>query len=65
MDDGRPLTPELYRGFAQEELEKHRKRLGAAAFDSMRYPQAAALLDDLVLHDEFTEFLTLPAYEML
>ena len=32
---------------------------------SYRWTDAAALLDELVLSDDFTEFLTLPSYERL
>ncbi len=59
LDDGRPVTGELYTQIRDEELEK----LGGAA--QGRYRDAAQLLDQLVRDQQFTEFLTLPAYAIL
>jgi malate synthase len=60
LDDGRPLTTDRYRAIRDEELAA----LGAQS-PSGRLDDAAALLDRLVLDDDFVEFLTLPAYERL
>lgn len=59
LDDGRPVTRELYKQIRTEELEK----LGGP--DQWRLGDAAALLDELCLSDKFIEFLTFPAYAML
>ncbi len=59
LDDGRPVTRELYSQIRAEELS----RLGGA--DQQRYGEAAEILDRLVLTDEFVEFLTLIAYDYL
>jgi malate synthase len=59
LDDGAPLTAERYRAIRSEELAA----LGGAS--AGRLGDAAALLDGLVLDDEFVEFLTLPAYDRL
>jgi malate synthase len=56
LDDGRPVTAELYRRVREEELAKME--------DGGRLA-AAALLDELVLADELVEFLTWPAYRLL
>jgi len=60
LDDRRPMSAELYEAIRSEELERRR-----AAAPDYRWADAAALLDDLVLSDSFTEFLTLPAYPRL
>jgi malate synthase len=60
LDDGRPMSTDLYAAIRGEELA--RLQSGAPSF---RWTDAAALLDGLVLDDEFTEFLTLPAYPLL
>jgi len=60
LDDGRPMTSSLYASVRDVELERLR-----AAAPGFRWTDAAALLDDLVLRDDFTEFLTLPAYQLL
>ena len=58
LDDGRPVTPELYAAIRDEELAKLEGLSG-------RLGEAAAILDELVLPDAFTEFLTLSAYTHL
>jgi malate synthase len=51
LDDGRVLTPDLYRTIRDEE----------APPDS----RAASLFDQLILSDTLEDFLTIPAYEEL
>ncbi|MGZ6372901.1 MAG: malate synthase A [Candidatus Limnocylindria bacterium] len=60
LDDGRTMTGDLYREVRDEELQ----RLGEA-LPAFRWADAAAVLDALVLDDEFADFLTLGAYPML
>jgi malate synthase len=62
FDDGRKVTLELFRELLREELHKVQGRPGASAF---RYEEAAWLLDRLVSSDEFIDFLTEPAYDMV
>ena len=59
LADGRLATPELYRIVRAEELAK----IGGSG--SERLKEAADLLDFLVLEENFTDFLTLPAYDLL
>ena len=59
LDDGRPLTASLYESIRAEEMA------GLRANGSGRYRAAAQLLDQLVLSNTFTDFLTLPAYQLL
>jgi malate synthase len=61
LDDGRPLIADRYREIRNEELAA----LVAAATGPGHLTEAADLLDTLVLADDFIEFLTLPAYELL
>ena len=65
LDDGRVVTAEVYRALRDEELATLRREVGDAAWTAGHYERAAALLDDLILQSEFTEFLTLPAYREL
>jgi len=60
LDDGAPLTADRYAEMRAEELAG----LKVASLDAP-WAAAAALLDDLVLSEEFAEFLTLAAYEVL
>ena len=59
LDDGRVITSELYERLRDEELAA----LGGDG--ESRYGAAREILDGLVLNEEFTEFLTLPAYAYL
>jgi malate synthase len=65
LDDGRPVTADLVRAVAGEELERIRAALGEEAFDAGRWKEAAELFDQTALGDHLVEFLTLPAYERL
>ena len=60
LADGGTLTPDRYAAIRDEELASLR-----AASPDAPWSDAAALLDELVLSDEFAEFLTLPAYPRL
>jgi malate synthase len=62
LDDGRKVTIEMFRTLLQEELKKLSGARGAA---QTRYDEAAWLLDRLVSTDEFIDFLTAPAYELV
>jgi malate synthase len=59
LDDGNPLTADRYRSIRDQELAA----LGGA--QTGRLADAATVLDELVLADDFVEFLTLPAYDRL
>jgi malate synthase len=60
LDDGAPMTVERYTSIRDDEMAKLR-----ASLPDLAWTDAAALLDDLVLSDEFADFLTLRAYERL
>ena len=60
LDDGRPMTAGLFAEIRDTELVALR-----ASAPSHRWTDAANLLDSLVLADQFTEFLTIPAYALL
>ena len=57
LDDGRPVTAELYRQIRDEEL----KSIGERPY----LERAAKLFDQLTLNDELADFLTIPAYDEL
>jgi malate synthase len=61
MEDSRFVTGGLYTAIRDEELAA----LGGPAGGNGRLGDAAELLDGLVLDDEFTEFLTIPAGALL
>jgi malate synthase len=55
----------LYERYKVEELEKIKQEIGEQAYEDGRFTEAVELFDQLILNDEFTEFLTLPGYEIL
>lgn len=59
LADGRQITPELYRSLHADELQ----RINPAPGHTLR--TASRLLDQLILSDEFIDFLTIPAMEHL
>jgi malate synthase len=62
--EGGPVIDEaLIRRLLDEELAKIRQTVGEERFAAGKLEEAAALFQDLVLAEEFAEFLTLPAYE--
>ena len=60
LEDGSPMTAERYTAIRDEELTTLRSSL-----PDHPWTDAAALLDNLVLSDDFAEFLTLSAYRRL
>ena len=65
LDDGREVTPEMFRTALTGEMERVKREVGAAAFEGGRFPDAIKLFVDMSLADEFAEFLTLPAYQLI
>ncbi len=60
LDDGRTVDAALYRTIRDEELAGL-----TAGGDAHRFDQAVALLDALVLSDDYVEFLTVPGYALI
>jgi len=65
LQDGRPVTVELYRSLVPGQLEKIKAQVGEERYAAGRYLEAARLFDQLVMNEKFIEFLTVPAYEQL
>ncbi|MBI2313443.1 MAG: malate synthase A [Betaproteobacteria bacterium] len=65
LDDGRKVTRELVRSLAAEELPKVRTYLGDEAWNAGKYGEAARLFDRITTDDDYVEFLTLPAYDLI
>ncbi len=62
LDDGRSLTGGLYTAIRDEELDRIR---AAGTADGGHLAESAEILDDLVLDDQFQEFLTIRAGDLL
>ena len=65
LDDGRKVTAEMYERLKEEELEKIKQDIGEDAYQKGRFSEAVQLFDELILQDDFVDFLTLPGYENL
>ena len=65
LDDGRTMSADLYRTIRREEMDGLRREVGDARWGATRFEEAALILDRLVTAERFTEFLTLPAYDVL
>ena len=63
--DGRPLTFDLFGQLLEEEMEAIRGEVGDERFQSGRFQLAMQLFDEMIRAEDFTEFLTLPAYPHL
>jgi len=65
LADGRRVTTALFLDCLRDEMDKLRATLGAATYDAMRFPEAITLFRSLSMAPTFSEFLTLPAYQIL
>ena len=61
LDTGEPVTVDMVDSFLQKELDRVRETLPASRIEV--YERAAQLVRDLVRKPQFTEFLTVPAYD--
>jgi malate synthase len=65
MDDGRTVSRELVHELVVEEMEKMEEAYGEDLFARGRFDEARHLFETVALADDFPEFLTLKAYELI
>jgi len=65
LEDGTPITVELYRSLVPDQLSHIRNLVGDEKYENGKYELSAEIFDELVTSDNFEEFLTLPAYKYL
>ena len=65
LDDGRAVTPAMFKALLAEEMDSLKVALPGGAFETGRFAEAISLFSRMSLAAEFEEFLTLPAYEIL
>ncbi|HXM55390.1 MAG TPA: malate synthase A [Candidatus Dormibacteraeota bacterium] len=65
LDDGRVIDRDLVRRIEDEELANLRQAYGDELYGKGRFEEARGVFDQVALADEFVEFLTLPAYELI
>jgi len=61
LEDGRDIDVALFHQVLGEELEKVKAQFG----DAGRYEEGAKLFDQITASEDFVDFLTLPAYQMI
>jgi malate synthase len=64
-DTGDTVTADLVRKTADEVTAAIRDEVGSDTYDSGRWKEARDIFEEVALADDFTTFLTLPAYERL
>jgi len=64
-NDGKPITVERFDRLMSEELDRIHQEVGAARLTQGVFPSAARLFEQMTKSENFDEFLTLPAYELL
>jgi malate synthase len=65
LDDGTPVTTELVHRLEDEELTALRLARGEAAWAASRFDDARKLFERVALADDFADFLTVAAYELI
>jgi malate synthase len=62
INNGETFNTEIYEKFKHQEIENIKDYVGQDAFNNGKFEKAIQLFDQLVLADNFEEFLTLSAY---
>tara|TARA_R110000868_G_scaffold268062_2_gene527314 strand:+ start:270 stop:536 length:267 start_codon:yes stop_codon:yes gene_type:complete len=65
LDDGRLFNRDLYKEFLSSEVATITTMLGEENNKNSKLSLAISLFDELVLSEEFEEFLTVPAYQYI
>ncbi len=65
LEDGRTLNLKLYNYFLESEIQNLKKLVGEDRFKNGKFELAIQLFDELVLDQNFIEFLTLKAYRYI
>ena len=65
LEDGRPISLDLYRAVRDEEISGIRRQVGDETWNAGRYARAAEIFDDLATASDLADFLTIPAYDEL
>ena len=63
--DGAPVTAERFDRLLAEELDRIHGEVGSQRLANGVFPSASRLFERMIKQDEFDEFLTLPAYELI
>jgi malate synthase len=65
IEGGEKVSEQMLLGFVEEEMKKIEQSVGPDAFRTLPYRRAKELVLNMTFDPEYTEFLTLPAYDAL
>ena len=65
LADGRPITDDLVKETIVDVLEELKEKVGEAYYETHNFERAAQLFAEIILEEDFTDFLTIKAYEYL
>jgi malate synthase len=65
LDDGRDISLSLYEDLRDDEIENIRQTVGSRAYQEGSYVQAICIFNKLIVQDEWEDFLTLLAYDLI
>jgi malate synthase len=65
LKEGAEVSQELVKKVIDEELDKIRQAAGHQEYDEGRFEDARAIFERVALEEDFVEFLTIPAYQLL
>lgn len=63
LDSGETVDNALIRQAFQNEVDSLKQQFGEEAMKAGKYPEAAEMMEEMVMADELGEFLTTPAYD--
>jgi malate synthase len=65
LEDGRQFNMTLYKELLKDEVAKISAEVGEENIEKSKFKLAFAIFDELVISENFEEFLTLPAYKYI
>ncbi|CAI8320026.1 MAG: Malate synthase A [Acidimicrobiaceae bacterium] len=65
LDNGQTVTADLVKDIIQQEIAAIEEDMGTDLFNTFPFDQARKVFEEVALADEFVDFLTLPAYEII
>ena len=65
MDNGKVITAEYFESILFQELDAIKNEVGEDRFNNGKFDMASKLFKEMILKDNFDEFLTLPAYKYI
>jgi len=65
LNDGRKVSKEMVKALIADELKLTPAIAGEEAYAAGKYVEGAVMFEDLIMNDNYEEFLTLPAYRAI